>query len=137
MHSPALANTKSLLYLIDPNPTLCIAAYGCTHSVCNEEAKAFAILIKNTSRPPAFVSPLKSPNVYPVVYTDPSLDVATPLPYSLTVVPNNFVQTFVPSDEYFVTKTSELPAFISPSKSPLVYPVINTDPSLDVATPSP
>ena len=31
----------------------------------------------------------------------------------------------VPSDEYFETKISPLPAFVSPSKSPTVFPVIN------------
>ena len=83
-----------------------------------EAAKASASFIKNASNNPAFVSPSKSPRVYPVIYTDPSLAIATPLPISASEVPINLVQAFVPSEEYFERKISLDPAFVSPSKSP-------------------
>ena len=70
-----------------------------------------------------------------MIYIDPSLDVVIACPPSESVVPTNLVHTFVPSDEYFVTKISLFPALVSPSKSPRVYPVIKIDPSLAVATP--
>ena len=73
--------------------------------------------------------------MYPVIYTDPSLAIATPLPISASEVPINLVQAFVPSEEYFERKISLDPAFVSPSKSPDVRPVIYIDPSLAVATP--
>ena len=83
---------------------------------------------------PAFVSPSKSPRVWPVIYTDPSFAVTTPLLESIKELPTNLVQTFVPSEEYFARNPSLDPAFVSPSNSPAVSPVIYIDPSLAVAT---
>ena len=86
-------------------------------------------MVRNTSLLPALVASsklLKVPFVAPVIYTDPSLPVATELALSLTVVPNNFVQSVVPSDEYLVRNASYLPAFCSEPKSasndwPVIY----------------